>query len=127
MLITTDAAPANRIKKLRSVGIDAILMPTQEGKVSLRACLKYLGKQGIHHVLIEGGGEVNASALHGDLVNRVMLFIAPKLLGGQLSKGLIGGPSPARLGDGFFLKNLTVRQVGQDFLMEGTPIRGRHL
>ena len=126
LLITTTAASATRIKKLRSLGVVPLVVPARQNRVSLRACLNYLGKQGLHHVLIEGGGEVNGSALHDNLVNRVALFIAPTLLGGQQSKGLLGGPSPARLGDGFYLKDLTVQHVGQDLLVEGTPIRGSH-
>ncbi|TAJ22176.1 MAG: bifunctional diaminohydroxyphosphoribosylaminopyrimidine deaminase/5-amino-6-(5-phosphoribosylamino)uracil reductase RibD, partial [Nitrospirae bacterium] len=94
---TTTAAPQKQIERLRMRGISVLVLPAQKKRVPLRTCLKRLAQQDISSVLIEGGSEVNASALRAGLVNRVVLYIAPHLLGGQDAKSVIGGRSPAQL------------------------------
>jgi diaminohydroxyphosphoribosylaminopyrimidine deaminase/5-amino-6-(5-phosphoribosylamino)uracil reductase len=69
--------------------------------------------------LIEGGAEVNASVLRTGVVNRVLFFLAPRLLGGRAAIGAIGGLSPARLSEALLLKRTVVSRVGLDILVEG--------
>jgi diaminohydroxyphosphoribosylaminopyrimidine deaminase / 5-amino-6-(5-phosphoribosylamino)uracil reductase len=120
VIATTAHAPTGRIKQVQAKGAQVLLLPARNGRVSLRACLAELGKQGVTSVLIEGGSEVNASALRAGLVNRVALFIAPTLLGGQDAKGLIGGQSPRRLAQALPLGDIRIQPLGRDFLLEGT-------
>ena len=75
---------------------------------------------GITNVLLEGGSELNASAFRLKFVNRVMLFVAPRLLGGQDAKDLIGGKSPLRLADTTSAKDVEFQRVGQDMLISAT-------
>ncbi len=132
VVITTAKAPKRRIERLRARGVSVLVVPGRRGRVSLRACLEQLGQLGITGVLIEGGSEVNAAALREGLVNRVMLYVAPCLLGGQDAKGMIGGRTPTQLEDSIRLSELRVRRVGTDYLIEGIPRRsssrprGRH-
>ena len=72
---------------------------------------------GVTSVLLEGGSELNASALRRKLVNKVMLYAAPQLLGGQDAKGLIGGKSPLRLADATGVKDVEFQHLGQDMLI----------
>ena len=76
---------------------------------------------GLTSVLLEGGSELNASALQKKLVNRVMLYVSPQLLGGQHSKSLIGGSSPIRLTSAVKATSLTVQHLGQDLLTHHLP------
>jgi len=122
LLATTSKAPARRIQELREDGVAVAVLPIEHGRVSLRACLEYLGRNGISSVMIEGGGEVNASAVHGKLVDRVVLFIAPRLLGGQDAVGLLGERSPKRLAEALRLGELHVRFVGTDIMIEGRAL-----
>jgi diaminohydroxyphosphoribosylaminopyrimidine deaminase/5-amino-6-(5-phosphoribosylamino)uracil reductase len=62
---------------------------------------------------------LNASALRAGLVNRVMLYVAPRLLGGRNAIGLIGGLSPAHLGEAVALERLSIRKIGDDMLVQG--------
>ncbi len=74
---------------------------------------------GVTSVLVEGGSEVNASLLRGGLVNRVMLYVAPSLLGGQDAKGLVGGHSPKHLVERLAVSDVKIQRVGGDFLITG--------
>ena len=78
-----------------------------------------LGKRGIISVLIEGGSTVNAAALREKLVNRVVLYIAPTLMGGQDAKAVIGDRSPKLLAQALALRHVTVRRIGKDLVVEG--------
>jgi diaminohydroxyphosphoribosylaminopyrimidine deaminase/5-amino-6-(5-phosphoribosylamino)uracil reductase len=78
-----------------------------------------LGKRRITSVLIEGGSTVNAAALRAKLVNHVVLYLAPILMGGQDAKAVIGDRSPQRLAQALRLRNVTVRRIGKDLVVEG--------
>jgi len=70
-------------------------------------------------MLVEGGGELNAGLLREGLVNRVCLYVAPSLLGGQKTKGLLGGRSPRRLAETLPVSNLHIEPLGEDLLITG--------
>lgn len=122
LVATTARAPKRHIERLRARGITVLVLPSREGRVSLAACLARLAGMDITSVMIEGGSELNAFALRAGLVNRVLLYVAPCLLGGQEAKGLIGGRSPKRLANALSLRHLRMRRIGRDLLIEGTPI-----
>jgi diaminohydroxyphosphoribosylaminopyrimidine deaminase/5-amino-6-(5-phosphoribosylamino)uracil reductase len=121
LIATTAKAPRRRIEQLRGQGIEIVVLPAEHGRVSLTACLTYLAKIGIRSVLLEGGGEVNASALRGGLVNRLVLIVAPVLLGGHDAIGLLGGRSPKRLSEALQVTDVHLRRLGTDILIEGRP------
>ena len=78
-------------------------------------------------LLIEGGGEVNASALQSGVVDRMIYFIAPKVLGGHDAIGAVGGICPPHLTDAVRLRNVMVSQVGSDIMIEGRVGKGTRL
>lgn len=71
-------------------------------------------------VLIEGGGTLNGSALREKVVDRVRLYIAPMLLGGQDAQGIIGGSSPNRIRGAYQIHGMRVKRLGADFCVTGT-------
>lgn len=87
--------------------------------LDLNWLLQSLGKTGIASVLIEGGSSLNAYALSAGIVDKVMFFIAPKIIGGRDSFPAVGGKSFRRLEDAYRIKDLKVMRIGDDFLMEG--------
>jgi diaminohydroxyphosphoribosylaminopyrimidine deaminase/5-amino-6-(5-phosphoribosylamino)uracil reductase len=103
--------------------VTVLVLPEESGRVSLRACLERLGTMGVTSVLVEGGAEVNASALRAGLVDRVCLYVAPFLMGGHDAKGLIGGPSPKRLADSIALYELAVQRLGSDLKIDAKVSR----
>lgn len=124
ILCTTTQAPVRKIQRLEKQGVQVWVFPAQAGMVSLKACLARLGRTGLASVLLEGGSTVNASALTHGLVNRVRLYLAPMLLGGQDAKGLIGGRSPKKLHQAWPLAECRLSKLGKDWLFTGT-IRSR--
>ncbi|NKB80556.1 MAG: bifunctional diaminohydroxyphosphoribosylaminopyrimidine deaminase/5-amino-6-(5-phosphoribosylamino)uracil reductase RibD [Nitrospirales bacterium] len=121
LVATTAKASVQRLNKLRSKGVTVWVLPSRKGHVSLPILLKRLGATDITSVLVEGGSEVNASFIQSRLVHQVMLYVAPKLLGGDDAKNLIGGTSPKRLLQTVSLMNRQIRQMGEDFLITGVP------
>lgn len=119
LIATTRRAPHARLARLRQRGIPVLILPGEKGRVSLRACLKQLARMGINRLLIEGGSELAASALQAGVVNRLHLYIAPRLLGGTDAKGVIGGSSPHNLARALSVSHLSTRKIGSDLLIEG--------
>ena len=120
IVATTRSAPAARRSALQKKGLEVIPLPAVQGRVSLPALLKELGRRGIMSLLVEGGGELNAAMLKAKLVHHVRLYITPALLGGGDAKGVIGGKSPARLTQAVKLRHVQIRSVGGDVVVEGT-------
>jgi len=88
-----------------------------------RSVLEDLGRREVTALLIEGGGEVAASALAAGVVDKVAFYISPTLLGGRHSRPAVGGPDPASLSDACRLRETTVRRIGPDLLVCGYPVR----
>jgi diaminohydroxyphosphoribosylaminopyrimidine deaminase/5-amino-6-(5-phosphoribosylamino)uracil reductase len=119
MIATLSNVPEGKIKKLQDAGAEVLPIESAHGRVDLRDLMKKLGKKGIMSVLIEGGAEVNASALKSGIVDKIVMFIAPTIMTGKDSLCSIGGISPEKLGHAIKLRNVTSRFVGQDLMIEG--------
>lgn len=108
-----------KIDILNDMGIRILTVKEKDGKVDLKFLMKELGKCEITSVMIEGGSSINASALASGIVDKVLLFTAPKIIGGVDSISSIGGKSPALLQNAFKIKNNRTRKIGDDILLEG--------
>ncbi len=118
-IATTKMASHRKVERLRKMGVEVLVFPQKGNRVSIRRCLQALGKMGITSMLVEGGSELNASFLREGLVNRVYLYVAPTLLGGQTTKGLLGGRSPKHLAETVPMSNLHIQSLGDDVLITG--------
>lgn len=106
-----------KAKLLRERGVEVI---EYEGeRLDLAWLMKELGKRQVVSVMIEGGASLNASALHDGIVDKVVLFIAPKIIGGKDSVPAVGGSFFRRLDEAFMLRDPKVRRAGQDVMIEG--------
>jgi diaminohydroxyphosphoribosylaminopyrimidine deaminase / 5-amino-6-(5-phosphoribosylamino)uracil reductase len=111
------AALAKRVNVLvapsarRRAGSDA---PHQ---IDLRWLLKKLGAENVTSLLVEGGGEVNASFLLGGLAHRVAFFYAPKILGGRDSRKAVAGEGVKSLSEVIQLRDVEWRKLGADLLL----------
>jgi len=90
-----------------------------KNKLDLHWLLAKLGERQITSVLTEGGSSLNAHALEDGIVDKVMFFIAPKIIGGKDSFPVVGGKTFRRLEEAHAIKNLTVKKLGEDILIEG--------
>ena len=118
ILATTSFGSAARAARYRQRRVEVIPFASRTGRVPLRALFRLLAQRGIQSMLIEGGGELLAGALHERLVDRVAFFIAPRLIGGRAAPGAVGGPGVARLNQTLPLEEMTVRRIGPDLLVE---------
>jgi diaminohydroxyphosphoribosylaminopyrimidine deaminase/5-amino-6-(5-phosphoribosylamino)uracil reductase len=122
LIACTAGAPGAARSALEAAGGEVIeLPPDAAGRVDLAALFAELGRRGLCSVLIEGGSEINAAALAAGLVDKLFVFLAPKLLGGRQSPGLVGGRGAARVAEGLSLRFERVRRVGRDLLIEAYP------
>ncbi|MGL4876415.1 MAG: bifunctional diaminohydroxyphosphoribosylaminopyrimidine deaminase/5-amino-6-(5-phosphoribosylamino)uracil reductase RibD [Clostridium sp.] len=116
---TTNLSKKEDIEYFQNMGIFIILTKEKNGQVDLKELIEKLGEMGIDSILLEGGGTLNYSALKEGIVNKVMYYVAPIILGGSISKTSVEGEGVALINEGFKLENLSTRSIGQDILIEG--------
>jgi len=119
IIATTKTANKKKINLLKSYGIKLLILKSKAGKIDLKRLIKEMGKLNITSVMIEGGSSINASALSSGIVDKVMFFTAPRIIGGVDAVPSVGGKSPASLKDAIQLKNIRVTNIGEDILVEG--------
>ena len=119
IIATKKSAPASRRVALLDRGAQIWNLPSKGGLIEWRPLLKELGRREITSLLIEGGARVFSSALEAGVVNKIWLFIAPILIGGDDARGTVGGTGPAELTDCTRLKDMKIRRCGPDLWIEG--------
>ena len=87
-------------------------------KVDLKKLLEALAKRDITNILVEGGGELIASLLEKKLVDRFLVFIAPKIIGGRDAKTAVEGSGIKKIKDAFKLNNMSMKRFREDILIE---------
>ncbi|MBI5300086.1 MAG: bifunctional diaminohydroxyphosphoribosylaminopyrimidine deaminase/5-amino-6-(5-phosphoribosylamino)uracil reductase RibD [Deltaproteobacteria bacterium] len=95
-----------------------VIEQNKKGCVDLKALLKKLGKIGVTHLMVEGGGAIFSSFLKEKLTDRLCLFLAPKLLGGQ-ALDWFPKSNIRNLKDALELDNISVKTLRDDMLIEG--------
>lgn len=118
-IVTTTDSPEDKAIALKKMGIEIIYADSKDGYIDPALLIKELGKLGITSIVIEGGSETNAKALSSGIVDKVLIFLSPKIIGGHNSKGAVGGKSPHRLSDALMLRDIKVKRSGKDILIEG--------
>ena len=87
----------------------------------IKHLLKKLANRDMNSILIEGGAELNASVLKAGVVDKVVAFISPILIGGSTAPGFLGGRGVMKVNSAIKLKNLEVTKIGEDLMVEATP------
>lgn len=120
-IIATVSDDRHRVEQLESLGAEVLRCRGNQGRVDLRDLLARLGARGVQSILLEGGSELAGEALRAGLIDKCVLFYAPKFLGGADGFGLFGGPSTKRMDECLRLKDVTVRRFGDDVMIEAYP------
>ena len=116
-VVVSELAPKGRVAALAKQ-VSVLLAPVAAGRIDLRWLLKQLGSKNITSLLVEGGGEVNASFLLQGLAQRVAFFYAPKILGGRDSRKAVAGGGGARsLAEVIRLRDVEWKRLGPDLLL----------
>ncbi|MDD2568815.1 MAG: bifunctional diaminohydroxyphosphoribosylaminopyrimidine deaminase/5-amino-6-(5-phosphoribosylamino)uracil reductase RibD [Clostridia bacterium] len=124
IIATTEKAEKTKIKSLQQKGAQIITTPLLDNGVDLKFLMQALGEQKIDSVLLEGGSTLNYSALNQGIVDKLNVFIAPKIIGGANAKTAVGGHGKELMEEAFQLSELQVYHFGNDILLEGY-IRGK--
>lgn len=106
---------ADKIAALQKAGIE--VFTTDGDKVDLKALMAHLAEKKLDSVLIEGGGEINFSALNAGIVNKVYAYIAPQCFGG-FAKSPVGGTGIEKICDSFKFKVTDTKMIDGDVLVE---------
>jgi diaminohydroxyphosphoribosylaminopyrimidine deaminase/5-amino-6-(5-phosphoribosylamino)uracil reductase len=117
-IVAPRGAPAKRVAALRRSGVEVILVPARAGHVPFAALARMLAERGITSLLIEGGATVAAEALAAKVVDRVVFFMAPAILGGDAVPA-VGPLGTRRVADAIRLDVLAVGRSGADLVIEG--------
>lgn len=125
IIFTTDLIDKEKLSELKKYA-DVIILESElppESKtpptVPLKKVMEYLGQLEIDSVLIEGGGTLNWSALKEGVVDKVMFFISPMIIGGVDAKTPVEGVGFKNIGECIRLKNTSVTTIDTDILLEG--------
>jgi diaminohydroxyphosphoribosylaminopyrimidine deaminase/5-amino-6-(5-phosphoribosylamino)uracil reductase len=121
LIITGTRVPAGKRKRLESKGTEILSLTEREGRIPIKELLAELGRRDLTSLLVEGGAEVYASFLNEGQVDKLVLFIAPLLIGGQKAKGLIGGMGADKITEAVRLKEMRFRSWDGDILVEAYP------
>jgi len=118
-----DDSDPERQAKLEDLGIYLILMP-RHAKTHLRwmEICNDLGERGVNSALVEGGGSVVASAFQERAIDRVKIFVAPKVFGGEDAKSPVEGPGVPDVSRAVTFTKLSTRNLGPDIVIEGTVV-----
>jgi diaminohydroxyphosphoribosylaminopyrimidine deaminase/5-amino-6-(5-phosphoribosylamino)uracil reductase len=102
-------------QKLRDRGVEIVILEN----LSPRLAIQNLGDRGFNSVLWECGGVLSAKAIVEGTVQKIMAFIAPKIIGGGNSFSPVGNLGLLKMTDAFTVKQTSIRQIEKDFLIEG--------
>lgn len=118
IIASTEMAPKDKIEKFEKRGAQVLLFDYKEGKINLKSCLSKLGEIGIMSLMVEGGSQVNGSFLDEGLIDKLLLFLSPKIMGDAKALGIFGGKGVSSIQETIALKEMKTRKVGQDILLE---------
>ncbi|EIT85974.1 bifunctional diaminohydroxyphosphoribosylaminopyrimidine deaminase/5-amino-6-(5-phosphoribosylamino)uracil reductase [Fictibacillus macauensis ZFHKF-1] len=113
-VFTTNASSPEKRTALEALGVKVFVVGSHEGKVKLTDVLQTLGEHAISSVFIEAGGTLNASFLTQQLVNQVIVYVAPKLIGGKEAPTFFEGLGMASMTNAIPLRKMTASVVGED-------------
>lgn len=118
IIATLAGASKRKAARLQAAGAEVLIVRERGGRVDLRDLMKKLGRKEMNSVLIEGGSEINASALKAGVVDKAVFFVAPLIMTGADSRCSVGGRSPSRLAGAVRTRDLSVRFAGRDMIIE---------
>ena len=119
IIATTKLAKEDKILNLKNSGIEVLIINSKNNRVDLDELMIKLGELNIDSILLEGGSTLNFSALEQGIVDKIQIYIAPKIIGGENSKTPVGGQGIDELKKAFNVKDLTYKAMGDDILLEG--------
>ncbi|GAA3405334.1 bifunctional diaminohydroxyphosphoribosylaminopyrimidine deaminase/5-amino-6-(5-phosphoribosylamino)uracil reductase RibD [Paenibacillus hodogayensis] len=124
IVLTTNQASIEQMLRLNALGVEVIKC-SDGPQVDLRKAMAILTEREIGSILLEGGGKLNGAMLSAGLVDKVVLFLAPKIVGGAGAPGAFVLDGFERMADAIALERIDIERVGDDCCITGYPSPGR--
>ena len=102
------------------MGVDVVCVEYKKGLLNLPQLMDKLGSMGISSVMVEGGSEISGNIIKEKLIDKVVYFFAPKIIGGRDAPGAVGGLGVSQLKDAIPIKDVTVEKLGDDLMIKGS-------
>jgi diaminohydroxyphosphoribosylaminopyrimidine deaminase/5-amino-6-(5-phosphoribosylamino)uracil reductase len=120
LVATTGGSAREARRAWEEAGAEVLVIeePATDGRVPLRPLMEALGKREIQQVLIEGGPTVASTAIEEGVVDRLVLYLAPKLIGGRDAPGIFGSEGVATIADARPVRILRIDHVGHDLKVQ---------
>ncbi len=104
--------------QLEKAGVQVLMLPSENGHVSLNALMHVLGEMHLDSVLIEGGAELHEAALRAGIVQQIQIYIAPTIFGGRKAKTAIAGTGIDEISEAYHLSAPEITRIGDDILLD---------
>ncbi len=101
------------------VGTELMELPDKNGQLDLETLMKKLGEREITSVLVEGGGILIGSLFDANLVDKVIAFVAPVIIGGEAAKAAVAGTGVDKIKDAMRLERISTERFGSDIMITG--------
>lgn len=119
LIATSEWASVEKQRQLEDRGVEILRLPSYaDGRVNMEALSAVLGARGIANLLVEGGATLSATLLQRRLVDKVIVFVAPKIIGGD-GLNVIAALGVESMTDALQLYGMTSQSVGEDVMLEG--------
>jgi len=118
LVATTDRGRPDARRSLEAMGVEVLGAGGPDGRVDLAVPLRELGRRDVLSLLVEGGGAVLGAFADGGLIDKVVAFVAPLMVGGP-APAPVGGAGVDTLAHAWRLTRTAVRRVAEDVVVEG--------
>lgn len=119
IVCTTEKCSEKKFIELEKLGVKVLKVKEKDNRIDMKNLMETIGELKIDSILLEGGGEVNFSALESGIVDKVQIYIAPNIIGGRDSKTPVEGIGIDKLKDSFNVTNLSTKFIKNDLFIEG--------
>lgn len=119
----TSKASEEKMHELQAAGVEVLVVDEKDGHVDLKKLTQMLGQMQIDSILLEGGASLAGAAFEAGIIDKVQMYVAPKIIGGKSSRTPVGGNGIAHLADAWKLKDITARQIGSDICISGYVVK----
>lgn len=121
LVYATNNAPLTKKEALNAQGVEVVLTSEKEGRVNIREALNDLYNRQITSLLLESGGELTFSFWEEEMVDKIFLFIAPKIVGGRTAPTPVSGKGKEKMEDAFKVSCWEWAKSGEDLLITAYP------
>lgn len=121
IIVTLPVKPGQETENRKILTEKAKILEVKEkaGQINLKDMLKKLAQLEISNILVEGGGTLIGALFDEGFVDKVLFFISPKIIGGKDAISSVMGKGIARIDRAIKLKEVKLKRIGEDFLIEG--------